>query len=49
MMKSVFPQLKVYRTISPEDIVDFCGYPIELVKSVQDSMKAQEENFAIAN
>ncbi len=34
---------------TPEDIADFCGYPIELVKSVQDSMKAQEENMAIAN
>ncbi len=37
---------------TPEAIADFCGYPIELIKSVQDSMKAQEaqkENMAIAN
>ena len=37
---------------TPEAIADFCGYPIELVKSVQESMKAQEaqeENMAIAN
>ena len=37
---------------TPEAIADFCGYPIELVKSVQESMKtqeAQEENLAIAN
>ena len=34
---------------TPEDIVDFCGYPLELVKSVQNSMKAQEESFAVAN
>ena len=37
---------------TPEAIADFCGYPIELVKSVQESMKAQEaqeENMTIAN